>query len=314
MRVAVVGAGGVGGVVGGLLAHAGNEVAFVARGAQLAALREKGLRVESARGNFHLPRVEASDDPAALRPAEAVLVAVKGWQVPEVAARLAPLLGPGAFAVPLENGVEAADQLAAALGPKRVVGGLCHVMAWVEAPGLVRQQGDILRVTMGERQGGASARLEPLAAALRAAGVEVVLAPDVEVAVWEKFLFISAFGGVGAATRAPIGVVRARPATRALLAAAMEEVAALARARGVRLAPDAVARSLALVDGLAPGATASMQRDVQAGRPSELLDQTGAIVRLAQAAGVPAPVNGFLFTVLLPQEVAARAGAGLPPP
>ncbi|HET9599486.1 MAG TPA: 2-dehydropantoate 2-reductase [Anaeromyxobacteraceae bacterium] len=314
MRIAVVGAGGVGALVGGLLARAGNEVAFVARGAQLAALREKGLRVESARGSFHLPRVEASDDPASLRPAEAVLVAVKGWQVAEVAPRLAPLLAPGAFAVPLENGVEAADRLAAALGEERVVGGLCHMIAWLEAPGLVRQQGEMLRVTLGKRPDGAGARLEPLAAALRAAGIDAVLADDVEAAVWEKFLFISAFGGVGAATRAPAGVVRSRPETRALLSSAMEEVAALARARGVRLASGAVARALAIVDGLAPGATASMQRDVQAGRPSELVDQTGAIVRLAREAGVPAPVNGFLLAALLPQEVAARTAAGLPPP
>jgi 2-dehydropantoate 2-reductase len=314
MRVAIVGAGGVGSLLGGLLARAGHEVAFVARGAQLAALRERGLRVEGARGSFHVPQVEAADDPASLRPAEAVLVAVKGWQVGEVAPRLAPLLGPGAFAVPLENGVEAADRLVSALGRERVVGGLCHMIAWLEAPGLVRHQGDLLRVTMGELGGGASTRLEPLALALREAGVEVVLSPDVEAAVWEKFLFISAFGGLGAVTRAPVGVVRARRETRALLAAAMEEVAALARARGVRLAPDAVARALALVDGLAPGATASMQRDVQAGRPSELLDQTGAIVRLAREAGVSAPVNGFLLGALLPQEAAARSAAGLPSP
>lgn len=309
MRVAVVGAGGVGGIIGGLLARAGNEVAFVARGATLAALRERGLEVQSPRGEFRISPVEASDDPAALRPAEVVLVAVKGWQVKELAPRLAPLVAPDGLVLPLENGVEAAPTLAAALGEERVAGGLCHLFAWVESPGVVKHVGDLLRVTMGERRGGGSPRLERLAAALRAAKVDAVVSPDVEAATWEKFLFIDAFGSVGAATRAPVGQVRSLPESRALLRAAMEETAAVGRARGVRLPPDAVDKALALIDGVRPDSTASMQRDIQGGRPSELFDQTGAVVRLAAAAGVDAPVHRFLYAALLPQETAARGPA-----
>jgi 2-dehydropantoate 2-reductase len=307
MRIAVVGAGGVGGLIGGLLAHAGNEVAFVARGPQLAALRERGLRVESARGAFHLPRVEVSDDPASLAPAEVALVAVKGWQVREVAPRLRPLLARDGFALPLENGVDAADELARALGEERVVGGVCHVFAWIESPGVIRHVGEHLRVTLGERRGrGASPRVEALAATLRAARVDAVVSPDIDAAAWEKFLFIAAFGGVGAVTRSPIGTVRSIPESRALLTGAMEEVAAVGRARGVRIPADAVSKATALVDSLKPDATASMQRDIQAGRPSELLDQTGAVVRMAREAGVPAPIHDVLFAALLPQEEAAR--------
>ncbi|GEJ58548.1 2-dehydropantoate 2-reductase [Anaeromyxobacter diazotrophicus] len=309
MRVAVVGAGGVGGLIGGLLARAGHEVAFVARGATLAALRERGLEVESPRGTFRVAPVEASDDPGALRPAEAVLVAVKGWQVREVAPRLAPLLAPGGLVLPLENGVEAAPTLARALGEERVVGGLCHLFAWTEAPGVVKHAGDLLRVTMGERRGGSSARLERLAAALREAKVDAVISPDIEAAAWEKFLFIDAFGSVGAVTRAPVGVVRTLPESRALLRAAMEETAAVGRARGVRLTADAVEKALALIDAVKPESTASMQRDIQGGRPSELFDQPGAVVRLAAEAGVDAPVHRFLYAALLPQETAARGPA-----
>jgi 2-dehydropantoate 2-reductase len=308
MRIAVVGAGGVGGLVGGLLAHAGIEVAFVARGAQLAALRERGLRVDSPRAAFHLPRVEAAEDPAALAPADVVLVAVKGWQVREVAPRLTALCKPDGFALPLENGVGAAPALARALGEARVVGGLCHLFAWVEAPGVVKHAGEFLRITMGERTGGSSARLERLAEALRAAMIDVVLAPDIEAALWEKFLFIDAFGTVGAVTRAPVGVVRSLEPTRTLLRSTMEEVAAVARARGVRLAGDAVEKALRLIDGVAPTSTASMQRDIVAGRPSELLDQPGAVVRLASEAGVEVPVHRVLLAALLPQETAARGG------
>ncbi len=308
MRIAVVGAGGVGGLVGGLLAHAGVEVAFVARGAQLAALRERGLRVDSPRGSFQLPQVEAAEDPSALAPADVVLVAVKGWQVREVAPSLAALCKPDGFALPLENGVEAAPALARSLGEARVVGGLCHLFAWVEAPGVVKHAGESLRITMGERAGGSSGRLERLAEMLRAAKIDAVLAPDIEAALWEKFLFIDAFGTVGAVSRAPVGVVRSLEPTRALLRATMEEVAAVARARKVRLPGDAVEKALRLIDGVAPTSTASMHRDIVAGRPSELLDQPGAVVRLGSEARVEVPVHRVLLAALLPQEQAARGG------
>jgi 2-dehydropantoate 2-reductase len=306
MRIAIVGAGGVGGLVGGLLARSGVEVAFVARGAQLAALRERGLEVNSALGAFRVAPVEAAEDPAALAPADAVIVAVKGWQVKEVAPRLAPLLSKGGFAVPLENGVDAADELARALGEERVAGGLCFVLSWLEAPGVVRHVGEAPRVTLGERRAGRSERVERLAAALRAAGVEATISDDVEAAAWEKFLFIAPVGSVGAVTRAAMGVVRALPETRELLSRAMEEIAAVGRARGVRIAPDAIARALAIVDRMPAEATASMQRDIQAGRPSELLDQTGAVVRMGREQSVPVPANAYMYASLLPQEQAAR--------
>jgi 2-dehydropantoate 2-reductase len=306
VRIVVVGAGGVGGLVGGMLARTGHRVAFVARGAQLAALREGGLRVEGPRGSFHLPGIEAAEDPASLAPADAVLVCVKGWQVRDVARRLAPLLAGGGFAVPLQNGVEAAGELARALGEQRVVGGLIHVLAKIEAPGLVRHVAEPLLVTLGERGGGSSPRVEALAAALRGANVDVRVADDVEAAAWEKFLFIDPVSAVGAAARAPLGALRTVPETRALIVAAMREILQVGRARGVRVADDALDRALALVDRLPPEATASMQRDVLAGCPSELEDQVGSVVRMAREASVPSPVHDVLYAVLLPQERAAR--------
>lgn len=306
MRIVIVGAGGVGGLVGGLLAHAGEEVAFVARGAQLAALRSQGLRVESPRASFQLERVEASDDPAQLAPADVVLVAVKSWQVAEIAPRLPPLLAPEGFAVPMENGVDAAPTLVRALGEPRVAGGFCAMLAWLEAPGWIRHAGDTLRVVVGERAGGGSPRLTRLVARLVAAKVDASIAPDIEAALWEKFVFIAAFGGVAAACRAPAGAVRSLGETRALLSAAMEEIALLARTRGVRLPGSAVSAAMAMVDGLPEHATASMQRDIQASRPSELQDQLGAVVRLGAESAVATPVCAQLFATLLPQELAAR--------
>jgi 2-dehydropantoate 2-reductase len=309
MRIAIVGAGGVGGLLGGLLARAGAEVVLVARGNALEAIRRDGLRVDSPMGTFGARVAAASDDPAALPAADAVLVAVKAWQVAEVAPRLAPLVAPGGVVVPLQNGVEAADQLAAALGPGPVAGGVVKCLAWLDGPGRVKHVGDPPEVIAGERgarAGGPSPRLAALAAALEQAGVKASVAADVERAAWEKFLLVEPWGAVASAARAPIGVLRSLPEARALLLQAMDEVASLARERGVALPPDAAARTAAFIDTLPPEGTVSMQRDLGAGRPSELEDQVGAVVRLARAAGVAAPVHAALHAALLPQEAAAR--------
>jgi 2-dehydropantoate 2-reductase len=306
MRIAIVGAGGVGGLVAGLLARAGTEVALLARGAGLEAIRKDGLAVDSSLGTFTVRPAVVSDDPAALGQADAVLVAVKAWQVAELAPRLAPLLGPDGFAVPLQNGVEAADRLAAALGPERVAGGLSFLLAWTEAPGRVKHVGGAPRITLGELRGGGSPRLDRLAAALIEAGVVAERAEDISAALWRKFLFIDPLGTVGAVTRAPIGVIRSVPESRALLAGAMREVAAVAKGRGVDVGSDAVEAALRQVDTMPPEATASMHRDLAAGRPSELEDQTGAVVRLGRAAGVATPIHDALLPALLPMERAAR--------
>jgi 2-dehydropantoate 2-reductase len=308
MRFAVVGTGGVGAYFGGRLAQAGESVAFVARGAHLTAMREHGLRVDSVAGDFVIAPVEASDDPARIGPVDVVLVGVKAWQVRETARTLGPLLGPRTFVVPLQNGVEAAGQLTEVLGPERVIGGLCKIVSAIVAPGHVRHSGVPPRVEFGERDGSRSDRVEALRQAFeRAQGVSAVVPDDVEAAIWEKFLFIAPVSGVGAVTRQPVGAMREIPQTRALIERAMFEVAALARAKGVNLSDAAVARNMRYVDGLPPDATASMQRDIMEGRPSELEQQNGAIARLGDEAGVPVPVNAFLYAALLPAERRARS-------
>jgi 2-dehydropantoate 2-reductase len=310
MRIAVVGTEGVGAYFGGRLAQAGESVAFVARGAHLDAMRRNGLRVDSVAGDFVIAPVEAYDDLAAIGPVDVVLVAVKAWQVGETAGRLGPLLGPRTFVVPLQNGVEAADQLAAVVGPERVLGGLCKIVSAIVGPGHVRHSGVAPRVEFGERDGKPSERVDALRQAFaRAQGVSVLVPEDVEAAIWEKFLFIAPFSGVGAVTRQPAGAMRAVPQTRGLIERAMFEVAALARARGVDLPDEAVARNMRYVDGLPADATASMQRDIMDGRPSELEQQTGAIARLGIETGVPVPVNAFLYAALLPSERQARGEA-----
>jgi 2-dehydropantoate 2-reductase len=307
MRIAVFGAGGVGGYFGGRLAQAGESVVFIARGEQLKAIRADGLRVESLAGDFLIRPAEATDDCASAGRVDVVLVCVKAWQVPDAARAMLPMLGPQAFVVPLVNGVEAADQLGAVVGKERVLGGLCRLVSYLVAPGRVRHAGADPRIEFGEQDGRESARVAALRAAFaRTVGVSVHSPNDINVAVWEKFLFIAPFGGLGTVLRMPAGVTRKVPETRELLTAAMQEVADLARARGIRLGSDAVARTMRFVDGLPEDATASMQRDIIEGRPSELDYQSGTVVRLGREAGVPVPVNEFIYRCLLPAELKAR--------
>ncbi len=307
MRFAVFGTGGIGGYFGGRLAQAGHPVAFLARGAHLDVLRRDGLAVESVAGDFTVRPVEAASDPRDVGSVDAVLVCVKAWQVREAAAALGPLLGAETFVVPLQNGVEAADEIAEAVGRERVLGGLCRIMSLLAGPGRIRHTGIVPRIEIGEWDGRASVRVAALREAFAGVqGVVLDVPPDIAVALWEKFLFIAPVSAVGAVTRMPAGAFRAVPQTRALLQQAIAEAAALGRARGVALREDVVARILAIVDGLPAEGTASMQRDILEGRPSELDYQVGAVVRLAASAGVPVPASTFLYASLLPGERRAR--------
>jgi 2-dehydropantoate 2-reductase len=305
MRIGVVGAGGVGGLVAALLARAGHDVAVVARGATLAAIRARGLRIDSPLGAFDA-RVDAGPIEA-LAPVEALLLAVKAWQVPEIAASAGRMLAPGAIAVPLQNGVDAPDQCADALGAERVYGGICHVLSWIAEPGAIKHIGDPPVVTLGAWRTPADARLEALRAAIESTGARSRVAKDFPAALWDKFLFIASFGGVGAVARCGAGPMRTIAETRRLLSVAFEEVQAVATARGISLRPDTVARALALTDILPEDAIASLQRDLVAGRPSELDSLSGAVVRHGAEVGVPVPIHAAILAALLPQERAARA-------
>jgi 2-dehydropantoate 2-reductase len=305
MRVGVVGAGGVGGLVAGLVARAGHEVAVVARGSALTAIRARGLRVDSPLGVFDA-RVEAAASARELAPVDVVFLAVKTWQVPDAVAPLSSWLRPGGFLVPLENGVDAADQCVLALGPERVVGGLCRMLSWIAEPGAVKHVGNAPSVTLGAWRTPLEGRGDALVAALTSAGMHVQIAADFPAALWEKLLFIASFGGVGALTRSTAGALRSIPETRRLLADAFEEVRAVAAAKGIALAPEVVKETLAYVDALAEDATASLQRDIVAGRPSEIDSLSGAVARIGAELGVPVPVHRTIHAALLPQERLAR--------
>lgn len=299
MKIAVIGVGGVGGYFGGRLAESGEEVTFIARGATLAALREKGLRVDSINGDFVIHPVRATDDPRTIGEVDVVIVGVKTWQLRGAAESVKPIVGKHTVVVTLQNGVDAGDQIASVLGAEQVAPGVCGIVAFIVEPGHIRHTAAPPFIKFGEMDNAPSSRLERLREAFVRAKVNAEVAPDVHVALWMKLMFLGPSSGIGALTRSPIGEWRAKPETRRMMEAAMGEILAVASARGEKMPADAVARSIAHVDGVAPEATMSMQRDIMAAKPSELDAQIGAIVRFGKAAGVATPVHGMIYEKLL---------------
>ena len=306
MRIAVVGAGGVGGYFGGRLAKAGIDTTFIARGATLTALRERGLRVDSIHGDFTVDRVQATDDPSSAGVMDAILMTVKAWQIPDAARSILPMIGRDTLVIPLENGIDAPDVLSEIVGREHVAGGLCAIVSFIVAPGHIKHAAFDPLVMFGELDNSRTDRIERLRAAFEQAGVNAQVPPDIHHSMWTKFLFIAVLSGVGALTRVTIGEWRSDPELRDLVTAGLHEVAALAAARGIDLGADAVEKTWQRYDSLAPASTSSLQRDVMEGKPSELDAQLGAVVRLAQHAGVAVPVTSMLYHCLLPQERRAR--------
>lgn len=308
MRIAVFGTGGVGGYFGGRLAQNGADVTFIARGAHLAAIRESGLRVESIDGDFTVHPVNATDSPNSIGRADLILLAIKAWQLEEAITQMKPVVGESTMILPLLNGMEHMDILFKTYGKEQVLGGLCRISAFIGEPGMIRHVGIKPYIAYGEWSNSKSKRIEDLHALFNSTNVIIAENPaDIKTAMWEKFIFISGTSGVGAYTRQTTGEYRSNPESRAMLINAMSETAAVARARGVPIADDFVEATMQRIDNLPSEMTASMQKDMMAGRPSELNEQTGAVIRMGKSAGVPTPTHEKLFAALLPLEQKARS-------
>ncbi|WP_351231129.1 2-dehydropantoate 2-reductase [Streptomyces sp. NPDC002133] len=308
LRIAVVGAGGIGGYFGGRLALAGHDVAFVARGAHLEALRRDGLAVKSVAGDFTVPSARATDDTAEIGEVDYVLLCVKTWQLAAVIDALPPLLGTGTAVVTLQNGVEAPAEVARAIGRDAVLPGTAKIIAHLDGPGRVRHLGGPGLLAFAEWDNRPTGRVARLQAALDAAdGVTAVVSEDIWAELWAKFLFVVPPGGLGAVTDVPFGLLRTRPGTRQLLVAAMTEIRQVAQAMDVELPDDVVPTSMAFLDQQPAAGTTSLHRDLVAGLPSELEALTGAVVRIGERTGTATPVNSVLYEVLRLREEASRS-------
>jgi len=288
MRIAVIGAGGIGAIYGASLAKAGADVTFVARGAHLAAMRERGLKVEGDRGEMHISPAQATDDPSDIGPVDIVLFCVKLWDVESAGAAIRPIIGPKTAVIPLQNGVDAHERLIPVLGREAVMGGTAFVTGSIVAPGIVRQTGTYQRMTFGELDGTISPRGKRLTELCAAAEFEGVLSPDVLVPL----------ANVNALTRAPLGKYRADPDTWSLVLGSVHETVAVGRAEGINLAPDAADQAIALIRSMPDHHMTSMGNDLLRGNRLELPWFAGKVIELGRKHGVPTPVNSFVYAAL----------------
>ena len=300
MKIAVMGSGGVGGFYGARLAKGGADVTFIARGAHLEAMRARGLRVESPLiGDFVLPEVKVTDDPASIGPVDLVFITVKSYALTDAARAIGPLIGKGTVVIPLLNGVDIAARIKDIVGAEHLMGGVVYVLAAIAEPGVIRHV-TADRLVFGELGGGPSERGRAIEAVIKAAGVPGEFSADIQKEIWNKFIFLSAIAGMTSVTRSPAGVVREDPDLRQLLIGCMRELEALARQQGIAVEAGICEKHLAFLDQVPPQTKPSMLLDLEQGRKLEVEALNGAAARLGEELGVPTPINRFIYAVLKP--------------
>ena len=310
MRVAVFGAGGIGGYFGARLAQAGNDVALIARGSHLEAIQENGLFVKSSTGDFHIKPFTATNSPAEVGIVDLVILGIKAWDVREASEQIRPMIGPDTGVLTLQNGVEAPTEVADVLGNDHVIVGVSPVRCFIEAPGRLKHVGGIdPQLTLGEIDNHTSKRVESIRAAFFSHQVSVQVTDNIQYYQWWKFAGAVTLGGIGTLTRVPTGVWRQIPESRSLVQPCIEEVISIAKARGVSLASDVVEHLQRSMDKMPANHMTSMQEEIMACKPSELEYWNGAVVRLGKEAGVATPLNEIIYYSLLPQEKEARRQA-----
>jgi 2-dehydropantoate 2-reductase len=300
MRIAVIGAGGVGGGFGAALAKAGADVTFIARGAHLAAMKNQGLKVEGGRGETHLVPTRATDDPASIGKVDIVLFCVKLWDVESAGQQIKPLIGPRTAVIPLQNGIDAAERLVPILGRDAVMGGVAQIMASIVGPGLILQVGTFMRMIFGELDGKRSQRGEDFLALCLKAGFDATLSEQILTELWMKFILLAANASIMSVARQPIGKLRDDPDLRTIFVAAYREVFDVGRASGVELPADAVERIRELSSTLPPAMKPSMALDLERGNRLELPWLGGKVVELGRQLGVPTPTHSMMYAMLKP--------------
>jgi len=299
MKIAMMGSGGVGGLIGARLAHAGCDVSFIARGAHLAAMRSHGLTLESPVGNVHLPKPRVTDDPGSLGPVDLVIFSVKLWDTEAAARQILPLIGPETGVISLQNGVKKDDILRPIVGEKALMGGVAYMGTAISRPGVIQHTGTMQRVVFGEYDGRRSKRAEALLEWCRKGGLDAAISDDIRRTLWEKFAFLVAMAAVTATIRLPIGPIRSHPMTRKFYLDAIREAAAVGRAHGVRLPEDFAEERMAFVDTLPATMTASLHHDLERGNPLEVEWLSGSVVELGAAVGVSTPVHRAARDILI---------------
>jgi len=307
MKIAIIGAGGVGGFFGGKMARAGFDVTFIARGEHLKALKAKGLKVLSTEGDFEVNPVKATDDIKEIGDVELVILGTKAWQVSEVAASLNKVNN-FCSVLPLQNGVMAFDEISAELGKERVLGGLCRIFSKIESPGVILHTGAEASLVFGEMDNRKSKRTEEFLDVFRKSGIRSRISDDIQVELWKKFINICA-SGLLAVSRSTYGEIRQIKETREMMVELFEEVYAISQKMGINVEHEFIQKTVAFIDTFPHDATSSLTRDVWEGKPSEIEYQNGTVVRLGERSGIKTPINRFIYNCILPMELRARETA-----
>jgi 2-dehydropantoate 2-reductase len=305
MRIAIMGSGGVGGYFGALLHRAGEPVWFIARGEHLRAMQATGLHVTSVLGDFTV-QVSATDDPVEVGVVDLVVFGVKSYDTEAAAAQMRPLIGPTTTILCVQNGVDNEEKLEAIYGERAVLPGVVHIFSVVSEPGAIAQTGGPRRITFGEPDGSITPRVERVFEVFKKAEINGKVSTRILADLWEKFLLICALGGMTAMTRLAIGEIRSCPESWDMLQAVMEEVAAVARAKGIAISTDAVEQALRFTAAMPSGGRASLYHDLAAGRRLELDALPGAVIRYGEATGVATPMNRAIYAALKPYDMKAR--------
>jgi len=305
MNIVVFGTGGVGGYFGGKLAKAGFDVTFIARGKHLEAIKNKGLQIKSIHGDFTVhPKV--TDDISQIKNPDLIILGVKSWQVLDVAKQLKPIVHGNTMVLPLQNGVDNADKLMTILNPKNVLAGFCKIVSRVDSPGIIEHFAYDPEIVFGEYDNSKTERVKNIKDIFDKAGFNNTISDDIHLDIWKKFLFIATVSGIGAITRAVFGDFRQDDDIRQMLYQTAYEIVAIANAKGIALNNSHIEMVMGVIDNLDYNTTASMQRDIMEGKPSELDNFNGYIVRMGKELHISTPINSFTYHCLLPQEKKVR--------
>lgn len=306
MNIVIYGTGGVGGYFGARLAQAGNNVNFIARGKHLEAIQKNGLQLKSINGDYLVNPANATSDISEVKNIDLVLICVKTWQLKETAEIIKPFLNENAMVISLLNGCENHKVLSSVLDKKNVLGGLCKVVSYIERSGVINHVAYEPTIVFGELNNKKTIRALRLEAVFSKARIKTVLAEDIEKEIWTKYLYITTVSALGALTRATHGEMLNSPYIKNMMWQTAEEILAIAKVKGINLPEDIIKKQFNVIESLPYETTASLQRDIMEGKPSELEAQNGTVVRLGKELGVLTPINDLIYYSLLPQENRAR--------
>ena len=298
MRIAAMAAGAVGGYFGARMAAAGHDVFFIARGANLAAMKANGLKVESVHGDLHLPKPNVTDDPKSVDPVDIVLFAVKLWDTETAAGLARPLVGANTRVITFQNGVDSVERITPILGADHTIGGAAYIATVIASPGVIKHTSHFAKMRYGRADKKADAVLQAFTDAGKAAKIDVDISADINVELWEKFIFLTAMAGATGSMRSGIGAIRSDPELRGFFRALMEEAYAVGRAKGVALASDFVEGRMKFLDTIEPGMKASMAHDLERGNRIELDWLAGKVRALGRQYNIPTPASDTVYTVL----------------